>query len=186
MKIKRRIYLTVTVIMLSIICFVTGCGNVQLSDVEQLIYDCAKEHGSASSKVELDTVFVYSFKDGVDEELTFGDNDPDEGQYIILTGVVLWDNGAKDDLMFKYTIEKDGQVKSEDLTSTANTGMSSALDAAFNNYYAALFERELIYYKRLILKGRTISFEEYKNGELGYISIDDDSLNRINKALAKK
>lgn len=170
---------------LSIILFSTffGCGSVMLSDVEQMVYDYAKEFDSASSKVELDTVMIYSFKDGVDSNLKF-DSGPRTGQYILLTGVVLWDNGAKDEFYYKYKLE-DGKVDRINLLEEFS-GSGSSFSNSIAKYNKDIFDIEMLYYKYLKASNMTISLDEFKDGELGYVPIDQESLDRINKVLAIK
>ena len=85
---------------LSVVLVLAGCGKGEnLSDVEQYICDLVAESGTASSKIVLDSARVFSLKEGEDD-FYLGETDP--GKYVFVNGVVLWDNGAKDDFFHQY------------------------------------------------------------------------------------
>ena len=153
-----------------------------LNDIEKIIFDLANEKGSQSSRVELESVAVFSLKDGVDDNLTF--EYVNNGQYIYLSGVLLWDNGAKDDFFYKYTLNSDGQFEGKDMYSYGSSG--SSLQNQFNNFMASIEELYIEYYKYLVSSGRVISYDEFKNGELGYVKVDTESIENINKMLKEK
>lgn len=177
---KKSIYIG---IILSIVLSLTGCGSsVKLSDGEQLVFDLAKEHGSQSSRVELKSAAVFSLKDGVDDNLSF--DYIGEGQYVYLSGVILWDNGAKEDLFYKYYKNGDSKFEGKDMYSYGSSGDS--LQNQFDNFMASIEELYIDYYKYLISSGKEISYEKFENGELGYVYVNDDSIEKINKKLKEQ
>ena len=154
-------------------------NSLLMNDVEQYIYDLALPYAHNGSKVVLDSASVFCLKSG-DENLPVEKSEA--GKYIFLNGSLLWENGAKDDLFYMYETNKDGELFDTDILSLGKSG--SSLQNTYDQYRASTIELVLLYYKYLGQQGRKITFEEYNNGEMGYIWIDDESIDRINKNLA--
>ena len=178
---KKKFF--VSIVLSTMILVLSGCiGSVKLNDIENLIYDFADKEGSQSSRVELESVSMFSLKDGVDDNLSF--DYVNEGQYIYLSGVLLWDNGAKDDFFYKYTKNKDGKFESIDMYSYGSSGDS--LQNQFDNFRISIEKLYIEYYKYLVSCGKEISYDEFENGELGYVNVDSDSIEKINEKLKEK
>ena len=168
---KRNLSFALMIIIVFLLC---GCSSKpKLTDIEQYIYDLAKEHGSGSSTVELKTVTAHCIKKGVDSDF---DNDRDSTR-IYMTGVVLWDNGAKDDFVYEYYRGDDGKLKCSDPTQA---------DPMMADIVKSEIQIDLANLQILVAKGYELTLEEFENGELGYLPITDENIDHINEALKNK
>ncbi len=161
-------------LIITTIFLLYGCSNKpKLTDVEQYIYDLAIEHDSGSSIVELKTVTAHCIKKGVDADF---DDDRDSTR-IYMTGVILWDNGAKDDFVYKYYMGDDGKLKCSDPTQA---------DPLMADIVKSEIQLDLANLQILVAKGYELTLEEFENGELGYLPITDENIDHINEALKNK
>ena len=157
--------------------------SLLMDNTEQYVYSFAKSHARNGSKVVLDSVSVFCLKAGKIGDTDIEIEESDAGKYIFLKGSLLWENGAKDDLFYLYETNEDGEFYDTDLLSLGKSG--SSLQNTYDQYRASVIELVILYYKDLLLLDQELTLEEFIRGEMGYVWIDEESLERINKNLAK-
>ena len=194
MKEKGVYFIFTLFVFLLTTCMVfVGCsgnmpaiGESKLSDSEQFVYDYAIKHGSNSSKVELEKVLVFNADSYADENLKGYEKFVDNGQHVLLLAHILWDNGAKDDIVYEYFTDKDGNSTETDWTMIETNSSGSDLNSKFNKMRSIDLDAEIEYYAYLVGNKKNLSYEDFMNGKLGYLDINEESMQNINEELSKE